>query len=156
MNGYRTSYLRAAVAEARKIQRILQSHVDFPISVRPVIVVRGAELQVRSTPPDGSVIRRRDVPVWFTRQPAGLPEVQVKELQRVTGRPPTWNPPPPAEELMLKTWSRYGKKRTYVNDLQGKTLGYRDELTGQVFVEDPKDVGRVREAVQRRYKPCRT
>lgn len=48
---------------------------------------------------------------------------------------------------MLKSWSRYGKKRTYVNDAQGKKLGYRDEITGRVFVEDPKDVGRVRGAL---------
>lgn len=147
VNGYRTNYLRAAVAEAARAGEVLRRHVDFSVFVRPVIVLIGAELEVRNMPTDVSVIRRRDLPTWFNRQLAALPVDQVKELQRVAGRPATWTPPPPAEELVLKPWSRYGKKRTYVNDAQGKTLGYRDELTGRVFVDDPKDVGRVRGAL---------
>lgn len=143
VNGYRTNYLPAAVAEAARVGEVWRRHVDFPVFVHPVIVVKGAELEVRKTPPDVSVIRRRDLPKWFRRMPAVLPAEQVKALQAVAGRPATWRPAPPAEELVLKAWSRYGKKRIYVNTVDGKTLGYRDELTGEVHVEDPKDLERV-------------
>lgn len=75
-----------------------------------------------------------------------LSQDQVRTLKAVAGRPSTWSSPV-IEELVVKPWSRYGRKRTYVNDLQGKTLGYRDELTGQVVVDDPKE-GRVRGALE--------
>lgn len=81
VNGYRTSYLPAAVSEAAKVAKVLQGHVTFPVFVRPVIVVWGAELEVRKMPPDVSVIRRRDLPKWFKRLPAALPSEQVKELR---------------------------------------------------------------------------
>lgn len=139
--------MRIAINEAKKVSETLSRHASFEVAVRPVVVVMGAELEVRALPPDVSVIRRSDLPKWFRRLPPVLPEEQVKKLKSVAGRPATWRPPVP-EELVLKAWSRYGKKRTYVNDAHGKTLGYRDEMTGQVSVEDPKDEGRVREALR--------
>lgn len=96
-------------------------------------------------PVDVSVIRRRDLPKWFKRLPDALPEEQVRELRAVAGRPSTWRR---TEKLVVKQWSRYGTKRTYVNTAEGKTLRYRDELTGEVFVEDAKDLERVRGAVE--------
>jgi len=148
INGYREAkYLPAAVAEASTVARTLQLHAGFPLVVHPVIVLVGAELNVRTPPAHVSVIQAAAVPNCFKRLPVVLPEAQLKELQRVAGRPATWRPPEPAEKLVVKSWSRYGKKRTYVNDAAGKTLGYRDELTGEVHVEDAKDLERVRGAL---------
>lgn len=152
VNGYRSNYLQVAVAEAARVSEVLRRHLDFPVFVHPVIVVMGAEVEVRKMPVDVSVVRRKDLPKWFRRLPKALPEAQVKELQRVAGRPATWRPPVPKEELVLKAWTRGKTKRLYVNDVKGKTLGYRDELTGRVFVDDPKDVGRVRGAFRRRQQ----
>ena len=150
VNGYRTNYLSVAVAEAARVGEVLRRHVNCSVFVQPVIAVMGAELDVRKMPVDVSVIRRNDLPKWFRRLPKALPEDQVKELQRVAGRPATWRPPAPAESLVVKAWSRGKTKRLYVNDAEGKTLGYRDEVTGRVFVDDPKDVGCVREALSSR------
>lgn len=99
VNGYRTSYLPAAVSEAAKVAKVLQGHVAFPVAVWPVIVVMGAELEVREMPSDVSVIRRRDLPKWFKRLLAALPEEQVRELKKVAGRASTWRP---AEKLVVK------------------------------------------------------
>lgn len=94
-------------------------------------------------PPGLSVIRRWDLPETdFVKSRRRWPH-QVKEIRAVAGRTLTWRQPAPAEEELVKWWQPYGKKRTYVNDAQGKTLGYRDELTRRVFVDDP-DAGRVR------------
>lgn len=48
---------------------------------------------------------------------------------------------------MVGAWSRYGKKRTYVNTAEGKTLGWRDELTGEVHVQDARDLESMRGAL---------
>jgi hypothetical protein len=50
----------------------------------------------------------------------------------------------------VKKWSQYGKKRLYVNDAAGKTLGYRDELTGEIHVQDANDLEEVEGALERR------
>jgi hypothetical protein len=150
VNGYREAYLPMAVKEAAKVARVLEAAVEYPVQVRPVIVVMGAELEVRSAPPDVSVIRRRDLPKWFLQLPVVLQEPQAKELMRVAGRPSTWKPSQAQQYLSLtvKKWSRYGKKRLYVNDSSGKALGYRDELTGQIHVDHPKDFDRLKGALK--------
>jgi hypothetical protein len=95
------------------------------------------------------VIRRRDLPKWFRRLPSPLSAEAVAELKRVAGRPATWRPRAvAAEELVLKSWSRYGKKRTYVDTPEGKNLGYRDELTGEVFAETANALKRVKGALE--------
>lgn len=149
VNSYRASYLPVAVSEATKVALVLGVAVGFPVQVRPVIVVMGAELEVRSAPPDVSVIRRRDLPKWFLKLPDALDDQQVKELMRVAGRPSTWKPSSAGVEpsLSVKRWSRYGKTRLYVNNAEGKTLGYRDEGTGEIHVDDEKDLERVKKVL---------
>jgi hypothetical protein len=150
LNGYREAYLPIAVNEAAKVARVLETAVGYPVQVRPVIVVMGAELEVRSAPTDVSVIGRRDVPKWFLRLPVVLPDPQAKELKRVAGRPSTWNPSLAVTKPSLKVgkWSRYGKRRLYVNDSAGKALGYQDELTGHIHVDDARDFDRVKGALE--------
>jgi hypothetical protein len=40
------------------------------------------------------------------------------------------------EALVVRPWKRYGKDRSYVGTASGSTLGYRDNETGLVHVED--------------------
>lgn len=149
VNGYRQGYVPAALHEAAKITRLLEAAVGFPVYVQPVIVLMGAELDVRAAPPDIDVIRRRDLPRWFLRLPGVLQESQAKALMRAAGRPSTWTPPSPPKDLSLtvKAWNRYGKKRLYVNDGAGKSLGYLDELTGEVHAQDEADIDRIKAAL---------
>lgn len=152
VNGYRTNYLPVAVSEAAKVGQVLERAVGHPVAIRPVIVIMGAELEARSATPDVDVIRRRDLPKWFTRLPEVLGKAQTQDLMAAAGRPSTWKPAPPVEQtaLSVKAWSRHGKKRLYVNDAAGKTLGYRDEITGEVHVTDERDLDRVRAALSAR------
>ena len=126
--------------------------MGFAVDVHPVIVVMGAELEVRTAPPDVDVIRRRDLPKWFLGLPGLLPAAQAKEIMRAAGRPSTWKRSAAAEgsPLIVKSWSRYGKKRLYVNDASGKTLGYRDESTRAIHVDDESDLSRVEDALKNR------
>jgi hypothetical protein len=152
VNGYRTNYLPVAVSEGAKVGQVLERAVGYRVAVRPVIVIMGAELEVRTAAQDVDVIGRRDLPKWFTRLPEVLGKAQAKELMAAAGRPSTWRPAPPVQQtaLSVSTWSRYGKKRLYVNDAAGKTLGYRDEITGEVHVTDERDFDRVRAALSAR------
>jgi hypothetical protein len=149
VNGHRQNYLPVAVSEAAKVSRVLEAAVGHAVQVKPVIVVMGAELEVRSEPADVHVIRRRDLPKWFLRRPAELSVDQMRELMRVAGRPSTWRPiPAPGQSaLSLKVWNRHGMKRLYVNDPSGKSLGYRDEATGEIHVSDQADLARVTAAL---------
>jgi hypothetical protein len=149
VNGHRQNYLPVAVSEAATVGRVLEAAVGHAVQVKPVIVVMGAELEIRSAPADVDVIRRRDLPKWFLRRPSELPADQMRELMRVAGRPSTWRSSPMASQpaLSLKEWNRYGKKRLYVNDPNGKALGYRDEATGEVHVTDQADLARVTAAL---------
>lgn len=40
------------------------------------------------------------------------------------------------QELVVRPWKRYGKDRSYVGTASGSTLGYRDNETGLVHVDD--------------------
>jgi hypothetical protein len=90
LNGYRQNYLPVAVNEAKKVGRILTRAAGYDVGVTPVIVVMGAELEVRAAPDDVWVVRRRDIPKAFQRLTTVLPDERVRELQRVAGRPSTW------------------------------------------------------------------
>jgi hypothetical protein len=149
VNGHRQNYLPVAVNEAVKVGRVLEAAVGHAVQVKPVIVVVGAELEIRSAPADVYVIRRRDLPKWFLRRPAELPVDQMRELMRVAGRPSTLRPSPVASQpaLSLKVWNRHGMKRLYVNDPSGKSLGYRDEATGEIHVSDRAELDRVTAAL---------
>lgn len=92
VNGYRESYLPASVSEASKVSRILSREMGHPVQVRPVIVIMGAELEVRKAPPDVDVIRRRDLPKWFKRQDQVLSRLEAMQVMQVAGRPATWKP----------------------------------------------------------------
>ena len=144
VNGHRTGYLPIAVSEAKKVSRILEAAVGFPVPVQPVIVVVGAELEVRAVPEDVSVVDHRKLVKWLGAQPHVLDDSKARGLMRVAGRPSTWRPP----KLTVRAWSRYGKKRLYVNDGDGKTLGYRDELTGEVHAHEACDLQRVTQALR--------
>lgn len=150
INGRAGNYLHVARHEAAKVAGILSEEVRSPVHVRPVIVVMGAELEVRSAPADVDVIKRKDLPKWFLKLPEQLSKQTVSELMRVAGRPSTWKPAPVVSEptLSVKRWSRYGKTRLYVNDCNGKTLGYRDEATNEIHVGDSADLQRVGEALE--------
>jgi hypothetical protein len=150
VNGYAEKYLHVARHEAKKVSEILSAAMGRAIPVRAVIVVMGAELEVRSAPPDVDVVRRKDLPKWFLRRPVALDQAVVNELMHVAGRPSTWKQVPAVTdpELSVKPWSKRGLKRLYVNDASGEGLGYRDEVTGKVHVNDPKDLERVTRALE--------
>ena len=152
VNGHRQNYLPVAVNEAAKVARVLGAAVGQPVHVYPMIVVMGAELEVRSAPSDVHVVRRRDLPKWFLRRPAELSADQARDLMRVAGRPSTWTPSREVVQpaLSLKPWNRRGLKRIYVNDPSGKSVGYRDEVTGEIHANDPSDLGRVTAALSNR------
>lgn len=144
VNGYRKDYLPVAVSEARSVSRTLGASVGFAVPVRPVIVMVGAKLEVRSAPPDVSVVPCNDLPTWFLRLGREVPDDRMRAVMRAAGRPSTWRPSSPKEPtLSVKPWSRYGLKRLYVNDPSGKSLGFRDELTGRIHANDPADLDRI-------------
>lgn len=149
VNGHRQNYLPVAVSEAAKVGRALEAAIKHAVQVRPMIVVMGAELEVRSTPPDVEVVRRRDLPKWFLRRPSELPEDRLRDLMRVAGRPSTWRPSTTVIELglSLKPWARHGLKRLYVNGPNGESLGYRDEVTGDIHANNPSDLERLTAAL---------
>lgn len=163
VNGYAENYFYVARHEAKKVSDILSAAMGRSIPVRAMIVVMGAELEVRSAPPDIDVVRRKDLPKWFLRRPANLDQAVVSELRRVAGRRSIWMPPftggsepsappppPPSvdQPLSVNRWNRGRLKRLYVNDPTGKGLGYRDEVTGKIHVDDPTDLERVTRALE--------
>lgn len=123
-------------------------------------------VEVLAQPPDVAVVLRRELCVWLQRRPAVLSSEEVRRLAVAIRRPSTWDPsnvdvvldrqpptsPPIAAEVdtvqetairatapqvEVVEWRRYGHHRRYVNDAgTGKKLGWRDERTGKVNVEE--------------------
>ena len=150
VNGYRENYLPVAAHEAANVARILEAAAGFAVHVTPMIVVMGAYLEVRSAPVDVFVVRRKDLPKWFLRLPPRLARDQMRELMRAAGRPSTWKSSSPGQpSLTVKPWNRHGLKRLYVNDPTGKSLGFRDEVSGEIHVSNPADRERVTAALAR-------
>ena len=157
VNGHAQNYLHVARHEASKVSDILSAAMGHPIPVRAMIVVMGAELEIRSAPPDVDVVSRKDLPKWFLKGPVTLDQSEAGELMRVAGRPSTWkptvalSPPSPTDShLTVKKWSKRGLKRLYVNDPTGNGIGYRDEVTGKIHVNDPKDLKMVTKVLEGR------
>jgi hypothetical protein len=163
VNGYSRDYYPKAVKEAERVaERLSRSSTDA-ISVRPVIVVAGmnkANFHVREQPKDVSVVTRRGLRGWLTSRTVVLVAEEVESLARIARTPSTWDPskihgvidrtpPPPAPDVTVTRWRRYGHDRSYVNDAQtGKRLGWRDERTGELHVEPGADADRVRSALE--------
>ncbi len=88
VNGVRTSYLPAAVYEARDTQRRL-SRAGRPVDVAPLLVFT-RPITVKALPPDVGVLSIDMVRPWFERLPRVLTPEQAYEIVLIADRPDTW------------------------------------------------------------------
>jgi hypothetical protein len=151
-NGHKTDYLRKARAESKRASKLLSAKVGRSVYVHPVLVVMGAELTIKSQPRDVAVVARRKLRSWLEQLPSDQSEVELKELSKAVRLPSTWQQSPtaprdstPSESppfrvqegrLTVKLWSRYGKRRLYVNDVAGTSLGFYDLGTNSLSVQN--------------------
>jgi hypothetical protein len=170
VNGYSRPYYPKAVKEASRVEVRLQAAAGWQVPVRPVLVVCNVNIsnvRVREQPDDVTVVFRRDVLRWLRSQVATLAPELLAMLVRKARHPSTWDPtktdeildvvPTPiaaepektsAADTTVVRWRRYGHDRTYVNDAAtGQRLGWRDEKTREVHIEDEQDAARVRAAL---------
>lgn len=174
-NGKKRRYLWDSQREAEVVQERLGAAVGRPVHAWGVIVVMGCELDIRQRPAVCSVVGRKDVRRWFERnRNVRLGPGDVLELERAARTPTTWGtgqqrrpkqpapptgrrvelPPParraspPVDDLCTRRWRRYGHDRWYVNDQDGKTLGYLDVKMGEVHVDTEADRSRVVERLR--------
>ncbi|MGH8981412.1 MAG: nuclease-related domain-containing protein [Acidimicrobiales bacterium] len=92
VNGQKTDYLRSSRAEAARASRLLGAACGFPVTVRPVIAVIAAWLDVRQEPPGVDLVAARDVDAWLRRQPATLGPEQAARIFEQSRRESTWRP----------------------------------------------------------------
>lgn len=171
VNGYSRPYYPKAVKESSRVEVRLQAATGWETSVRPVLVVcnvNKANVRFQGHPDDVSVVFRRDIVRWLRSQPAVLSTEQLTLLVRKARHPSTWDPsktnevldvvpppktigpqePPAGPEAVVVRWRRYGHDRSYVNDATtGQRLGWRDEKTGEVHIEDQQAAGRFHAAL---------
>lgn len=172
VNGYSRDYYPKAVKEASRVQVRLQAATGWVVAVRPVLVVcnvNKGNVRFRVQPNDVAVVLRRHIVHWLRSQSTTLTAEQSSLLRRKARHPSTWDPsktneildvmpsPPrsaaPDESVAplgttVVRWRRYGHDRSYVNDdATGRRLGWRNEKTGQVHVDDEQAATRVHAAL---------
>lgn len=94
VNGQRQTYVRASRSEGRKVSRLLSAVCPFELTVRPVIAVVNAELEVKQQPADVSVVGRRWLAKWLLSQPRRFGPAEVELLFDAARRSTTWSPRP--------------------------------------------------------------
>jgi hypothetical protein len=133
--------------------------------------------RVKAQPEDVAVVTRREVCRWLTDQPRRLSPGTLAQLTAKARHPATWDPSKVAEILDVQPdrqaadrlrvegpigapapdltgvtvarWRRYGHDRLYVNDTaSGARLGWRDQKTGAVRVQDGADAAVVEAALR--------
>lgn len=162
VDGYSRDYYPKAVKEAARVAGRLRSATGFDVVVHPLIVLTGvdrANVRIREQPSDVTIVGRRELCRWLGSRPSRLPDAVVGRLAQAIRRPATWDPskvpvvldkppasthpqPPgaPAPAVEVVEWRRYGHDRRYVNDTAtGARLGWRDERTGEVHVDEGAD-----------------
>src|SRR5665213_35704 len=80
VNGAKTVYLRNSRYEAKRTSRLLSHAAQFEVIVRPLIVIVGGNLTVKSQPDDVTVVGRRRVAEWLKNQPEQYTEEGIREL----------------------------------------------------------------------------
>lgn len=164
VDGYSRDYYPKAVDEAGRVAERLRKATGLDVVVHPVLVMTGVDrrkVEILEQPADLTVVLRRDLCGWLKRRSRVLGPDAARQLADAVRRPSTWDPskvpmildrppPPPATARRVEVveWRRYGHHRRYVNDVEtGQGLGWRDERTGRVHVEDGIDPSLVREAL---------
>lgn len=91
ISGQKTTYLRAAAAEARKVALRLSSAVGEAVEVTPVILLICEEMMVKERPIDVHVFRHREGVAWLKARPNTIPLAQASRIARSAGMTSTWN-----------------------------------------------------------------
>lgn len=94
VNGQRVPYIRNSRHEAERAGRLLTEHVGFPVTVRGVIAVMGAQkgFTIKRQPEDGAVVvvQRRRISQYVGRLPVRLSEREITAIYEVARRSTTW------------------------------------------------------------------
>lgn len=96
VGGARTDYLRNSRHEAERASRLLSRAVEWPVIVKPVLVILTARFQstvtIKEPPDDVLVLTGADVPRAFTRWKPILTMSEVESLFARARRSTTWVP----------------------------------------------------------------
>ncbi|HVL90793.1 MAG TPA: nuclease-related domain-containing protein [Actinomycetota bacterium] len=87
VDGVASARLSKAVLEARSVARALEAAGGRPVGVRPVVVVRCADLSIVSAPPDVTVLRPGSILRWLRTHPPVLSRATVAAVARAAARP---------------------------------------------------------------------
>jgi hypothetical protein len=90
VNRRQTRYLEASRSEARKVSRILERVVGYPVDVTPVVVVIANSFAPKEQPVDVRVVARKRIRQWFEALPKILDVETVEGIYAAARRPETW------------------------------------------------------------------
>jgi hypothetical protein len=90
VNRRQTRYLEASRSEARKVSRILERAVGYPVDVTPVVVVIADSFAPKEQPVDVRVVARKRIRQWFEALPKILDVETVEGIYAAARRPETW------------------------------------------------------------------
>lgn len=95
VNGHRVPYVRNSRHEAKRASRLLTQHVGFPVPVRGLVAVVGAQrgFTIKSQPADGAVtvVSCRRLRRYFRSQPQRLSLREIDAIHEAARRPTTWH-----------------------------------------------------------------
>lgn len=94
VNGFRVPYVRNSRHEARRAGRLLARKVGFPVKVRGIIAVMGAQrgLTIRQQPADGAVtvVARKRIVQHLLSAPECLTDREIAAVYDAARRSTTW------------------------------------------------------------------
>jgi hypothetical protein len=95
-NGHKTTFVPAALREARTVQKRLSAAAGREIHAWSVLVVMGCEIEVKKPLANLTLVAARSLPRWLDQLPGGaLSPGEAIELERLARTPETWFPRTP-------------------------------------------------------------
>jgi hypothetical protein len=94
VNGHKTDYLWKSKAEAERVAGILTKATGNTVVVKPVLVVMGAELNIKAQAQGVTVVTRKRIRSWLEGRPRQLTGAEVTMIIDAARRPETWSSGP--------------------------------------------------------------
>ncbi len=90
VSGSKQPYLAKSRAEGNRATKLLSAQCNFPVTVKPMLVIMANELNFKGRPTDVDVVARKRVAKWLSNQPQQLAPAEIQSIYAAARRRSTW------------------------------------------------------------------
>jgi hypothetical protein len=90
VSGSKQPYLAKSRAEGNRATKLLSAKCNFPVTVKPMLVIMANELNFKGRPTDVDVVARKRLAKWLSSQRQRLAPAEIESIYAAARRRSTW------------------------------------------------------------------